>query len=173
LPEVLIQLRTAAMIAGAPRSVVEKYVSVSQNYRKLGLDQNTGKTARLDRSRPQNWSGFLNMDAVMAASVLSKVLWHPWAGRVLVRARLRLKLWMWRRRTMWIMVQGTILDAHKTGRLPSDDGVVLFHYCDEHLPRYLRRVISLQVSLKRGRRRGQLASKTNAPRLVEFYGFSR
>jgi len=82
--EILIQLRTVAMIAGVPRSVVEKYISVAQNYRKLGLDQNTGKSAPLDRSKPQNWSGFLNMDAVMAASMLSKVLWHPWAGRVLV-----------------------------------------------------------------------------------------
>jgi hypothetical protein len=46
-PEILIQLRTAAMIAGVPRTVVEKYISVAQNYRKLGLDQNTGKSARL------------------------------------------------------------------------------------------------------------------------------
>jgi hypothetical protein len=137
--EIVIQLRTAAMIAGVPRSAVEKYISVSQNYRKLGLDQNTGKTARLDRSRPQNWSGFLNMDAIMAASVLSKALWHPWAGRVLVGARLRLKLWIWRRRTMWMFTRGTILDVHKTGRMPSDDGVVLFCYCNEHLPRRLRR----------------------------------
>jgi hypothetical protein len=138
-PEILVQLRTAAMIAGVPRSVVEKYISVAQNYRKLGLDQDTGKSARLDRSKPQNWSGFLNMDAVMAASVLIKVLWYPWTGRVLVGARLRLKLWIWRRRTMWMFVKGTILNVHKTGKMPSDDSVVLFCYCNEHLPRRLRR----------------------------------
>jgi hypothetical protein len=137
-PEILIQLRTAAMIADAPRSVVEKYISVAQNYRNLGLDQNTGESAPLDRSKPQNWSGFLNMDAVMAASMLSKVLWHPWAGRMLVGVRLRLKLWIWRQRTMWMFVRGTILDVHKTGKMPSDDGVVLFCYCEEHLPRRLR-----------------------------------
>jgi hypothetical protein len=74
----------------------------------------------------------------MAASILSSVLWHPWAGRLLVGARLRLKLWIWRRRTMWMLVKGTILAVHKTGEMPSDDRVVLFCYCEEHLPRRLR-----------------------------------
>jgi hypothetical protein len=137
--EILIQLRTAAMIASAPQPLVEKYISVAQNFRKYGFDENTGSSARLDRSKPQNWSGFLNMDAVMAASVLSQVLWHPWARRVLAGTRLRLKLWIWRRRTMWIVTRGTILDVHETGELPSDDGVALFCYCDGRLPRRLRR----------------------------------
>jgi hypothetical protein len=92
--EGLIQLRTAAMIASAPKPLVEKYISVAQNFRKYGFDEKIGNSARLDCSKPQNWSGFLNMDAVMAGSMLGKVLWHPWAGRALVRTRLRLKLWI-------------------------------------------------------------------------------
>ena len=166
--ELVIQLRTAAMIAGAPHKVVEKYIWVAQNYRRLGRDQNTGERARLDRSKPQNWYGFLNMDAVMAATVLSKVLWHPWAGRVLVGTRLRLKLWIWRRRTMWMVIRGTILDVHKTGKLPSDDGCILYDYCEKHLPRRLRRWDSGppgRLGLKRRFRRRSSGSKAAVPAL--------
>jgi hypothetical protein len=163
--EILIQLRTAAMIAGAPRTVVEKYISVSQNYRQLGLDLKTGKSARIDPSKPHYWSGFLNMDAVMAASILSKVLWHPWAGRVLVGVRLRMKLWLWRRRTMLMLMRGAILDYDKTGKI-SDDGVVLFHYCHEHLPRYMR-VIPLRSRMRQRIRNGPSASKPGATASAE------
>lgn len=161
-PQILIQLRTAAMVAGVPRSVVEKYISVAQNFRHYGFDENTGKSARLDRSKPQNWSGFLNMDAVTAASVLSKILWHPWTGRMLVGGRLSLKLWIWRRRTMWMLVRGTILDVHKTGKMPSDDSVVLFCYCNEHLPRRLRRWnsgVPFRLRLKQHGMRGKSSAK--------------
>jgi hypothetical protein len=167
--EITIQLRTAAMIAGAPHKVVEKYISVAQNYRKLGLDQSTGKSARIDRSRPQNWSGFLNMDAIMAASVLSKVLWHPWTGRVLIGMRLRLKLRTWRRHTMWMVTRGAILDVHKTGRMPSDDGAVLYHYCDEHLPRHLRKwgsSISRRSRIRKRLSRRSSRSKTDKAALA-------
>lgn len=163
--ELVIQLRTAAMIAGAPHTVVEKYISISDNYRKYGLDQNTGKSARIDRSRPQNWSGFLNMDAVMAASILSKVLWHPWTGRMLVGLRFRFKLWIWRRRTMVMAIQSALLHYTKKGKEPfpfDDDSVILLHYCYEHLPRYLRSGIPLRSRLKQRFTRGKLSGKPAA-----------
>lgn len=160
--EITIQLRTAAMISGAPHKVVEKYISIAQNYRKLGLDQSTGKPSRIDRSKPQNWPGFLNMDAVMAASVLSKVLWHPWTGRVLVGMRLRLTLRTWRRRTMLMAVRSALLHYTEKGKEPfpfDDDSVYLLSYCYEHLPRHMRSGIPLGSRLKQRLRRSSSRSR--------------
>ncbi len=163
--EITIQLRTAAMIAGAPRSVVEKYISTAENFRKCGLDEKTGKNAQLDPSAPQNWSGFLNTDTVMVASVLSALLWHPWAGRIFVGFRLRFKLWTWRRRIMVMAVQSALLHYTEKGKEPfpfDDDSVVLLHYCYEHLPRHLRSGIPLRSRLGQRFRRGLAASKMEA-----------
>lgn len=165
-PEIVIQLRTASMIAGAPSFVVEKYISAAQYYRKLGLDQETGKSAWTDRSRPQDWPGFLNMDAVMAAGVLSEVLWHPWLGRILVGVRLRFKLRLWRRRTMVMAIRSAMLHYKEKGAEPfpfDDDGVILLSYCYEHLPRYLRSGIPLRTRLRQRFRRGVASgNKTGA-----------
>jgi hypothetical protein len=166
LPEILIQLRTAAMIAGAPQLVVEKYISVSQNYQTLGFDQNTRKSARLDRSRPQNWCGFLNMDAVMAASILSSVLWHPWLGRVLVGLRMRFKLWIWQRRLRLIAIRSALLHYTEKGGDPfpfDDDSVVLLSYCYEHLPRYLRNGIPVRSRIKQRFTHGKPTDMPAAP----------
>jgi hypothetical protein len=112
----IMQFRTAAMIAGAPYSVVEKYISISREFRKRPEAKSS-----LDLKAPQKWSGFLNMDAVMTAQVLSTMLWHPWIGRMFVAFRLRLKLWIWRRRTMLMLVRSALIYYSDTGKIPLDD----------------------------------------------------
>jgi len=159
-PEIVIQLRTAAMIAGVPRSVVEKYISTAEEFRKHGLSDK-GMRGGVDRSAPQNWPGFLQVDSVMAASILSSVLWHPWAGRVLAGLRLRFRLWKWRRRMMVMTIQSALLHYTKKGKEPlpfTDDEVVLLHYCFEHLPRHLRSGIPLSSRLKQRFMRGKPAA---------------
>lgn len=165
--EILIQLRTAAMIAGVPRSVVEKYISLYEAFRKHGLTAK-GMRGGVDRSAPQNWPGFLQVDAVMAASILSSVLWHPWAGRVLAGLRLRFRLWKWRRRMMVMTIQSALIHYTDKGKEPlpfNDDEVFLLTYCFEHLPRHLRSGIPLSSRVKQRLKRDKSSARpaTTAP----------
>jgi hypothetical protein len=91
-PGISIQLRTAVMIAGAPQVLLEKYISAGNTYRELVLEADSRKVSRKRRSKPENWSGFLNGDAIIIAAMLSNALWHPWTGRVFVGLRIRFRL---------------------------------------------------------------------------------
>jgi hypothetical protein len=161
---IAIELRTAAMISGAPRLIVEKYISVSDTYRDyVVLKFDPGKISRESQSRPENWPGFLNIDAVMVAGMLSKALWHPWTGRMLVRFRLRVKLGVWRRRVMLLLIQGLLVHYSNTGKIPDDDEmVILASYCYENLPRWSRSGIPIKSQIRQRFRRSTPDGKAAA-----------
>jgi hypothetical protein len=148
-PGIAIQLRTAVMIAGAPQLLLEKYITAGNTYRELVLGAGSSKVSRKRRSKPENWAGFLNMEAVMIAAMLSNALWHPWTGRIFLRLRFRFKLWLWRRRLMVMVIQGVTLDYINTGKLPDNDQMIIVaSYCRENLPRYLRSGIPLRQRIR-------------------------
>lgn len=148
-PGIAIQLRTAVMIAGAPQLLLEKYISAGITYRELVLESGPTKVSRKRQSKPENWSGFLNVDAIMIAAMLSTALWHPWMGRMFVGLRLRFKLRLWRRRMMVIVIRGITLDYVETGKLPEDDQMIIVaSYCQEKLPRYLRSGIPIRQQIR-------------------------
>lgn len=148
--KIAIELRTAAMISGAPRLLVEKYISASDTYRNfVVLEFDPARISRNSQSKPENWSGFLNIDVVMIANMLSKSLWHPRAGRILVRLRLRLKLRVWRRRVMLMVIQGILVNYRDTGKIPDDDQmVILASYCYANLPPWSRSGIPVRSQIR-------------------------
>lgn len=154
-PGITIQLRTAAMIAGSPQLLLEKYISAGNAYREMAFESNSGKVSRARRSKPENWSGFLNVDAIVIAAMLSNSLWHPWTSRILVGLRIRFKIWLWRRRLMVMVIQGITLDYVATGELPEDDEmIILANYCQKKLPRYPRTGIPVRQKIRKYFKRG-------------------